>query len=99
MLRLSHGFLHDDLVQCATEINLNFIKNAVSFNLTSLFEVFGGCGHVQDSVCLFSVKLGELLLWHVVDKKIVADLRICINALAVSLGNTLCKNSWVLRVE
>jgi len=54
---------------------------------------------VKNSVYLFSVKLGKLLLGHVVDEEIVSYLGISVYALTVSLCDSLRKNSGVLRVE
>jgi hypothetical protein len=54
---------------------------------------------MQNAVYLFCVKFGKLLLGHHVDKEVVTDLRVSINALRVSLSYTLSKNTWVFRIE
>ena len=54
---------------------------------------------MQDSVDLFSVKLRKLLLWHIVDEEIIPNLGVSVNALAVSLSDSLREYSRVLRVE
>ena len=48
---------------------------------------------------MFSVKLRKLLLWHIVDEEIIPNLGVSVNALTMSLCDSLCKNSRVLRVE
>lgn len=53
----------------------------------------------KDAALLFGVKLVQTLLRHAVNKEMVADLRVCIDALTVSLGYTLCKNARVFGVE
>jgi hypothetical protein len=51
------------------------------------------------AVLLFGVELGEALLGHEVDEEIVANLGVCVNALAVGLGDSLSEDTGVLRVE
>ena len=50
---------------------------------------------MQNAVYLLSIELWQLLLRHVVDEEVVSDLGISINALAVSLSNSLGKNSGI----
>jgi len=54
---------------------------------------------VDDSVDLLSVKLGEALLGHVVDKEVVADLGVSVSALFVGLGYSLGEDTGILGVE
>ena len=54
---------------------------------------------MEDSVNLLSVELWQFLLGHVVNKEIVSDLRISVNALTVSLCNSLGKYSGILGIK
>jgi hypothetical protein len=54
---------------------------------------------VDDSADLLWVEFRKLLSWHVVDEEVVSDLRVSIDSLLMSLGNSLSEDSWIFRVE
>lgn len=54
---------------------------------------------MHDPVYLLSVKLRKALRRHVVNEKVVSDLRVGIDTFTVRLGNSLSKDSGVLRVK
>ena len=54
---------------------------------------------MNDSIYLLSIELWKALRRHVVNKKVVADLRVGIDSFTVSLGNSLGKDSGILRVK
>ena len=98
-LGLGHGLLHDDLVHGSVEIELHFEEDAVGVDAGLASEGAGGGGHPENAGALLVVKLSKLLARHVVDEEVVADLRIGVDALAVSLSDSLGEDAWVLGVE
>lgn len=99
LFRFGHHLIHDDLVHGALEVSLNLKKNRGGLNWSALLKILAGEGHVDDTILLFGIELGEALLGHEVDEEIVADLGVGVYALAVCLGDSLSEDSWVLRVE
>ena len=54
---------------------------------------------MDDPADLLWIKLRKLLSWHVVNKEVVSDERVSIDSLLVGLGDSLSKDSRILRVE
>ncbi len=54
---------------------------------------------MDNSIDLLSIQFWQTLRRHVVNKKVVSNLRVSIDAFAVGLGNPLCKDSGILRVK
>lgn len=54
---------------------------------------------MNDTVHLFSVELRKTLLGHVVNKEVVADLGVGVDALAMGLRNSLGEDTGILGVE
>ena len=97
-LRLPHGFLHNDLVHRAMEVKFDFKEDVSGFNVLFLLQ-FSRCSrHFHDSSFLLSIKVCKFLNRHEVNEKVVSNLRISVNSLAMSLSNSLSKNSWVFRI-
>lgn len=93
-----HEVLKHNLVHRATKVHLDLIHDVGLVNVLALEELILG-SHGQNSELLLGVEFMEPLLRHAVDVKVVADLRVGVNALTVGLSNTLCEDARVLRVE
>lgn len=92
------GLLHNDLVHGAAKIELYFNQDFSVINWFVLQESTLG-SHLENAAHLLSVELGKILLGHIVDEEVIANLRVGIDALGVGLGDTLGKDPGVLRVE
>lgn len=91
--------LHDDLVHGSGKVLVDLVHDACSIDVLSRLKISGGSGHVDDSADLLWVEFRKLLSWHVVDEEVVSDLRVSIDSLLMSLGNSLGEDSWIFRVE
>ena len=54
---------------------------------------------MKNPVDLLGIELRKFLLWHIIDKEVVANLRISVNTFTVSLCDSLREDSRVFRVE
>jgi len=96
---LFEGFLHYNSVHGAAKVELDFEQDGGGLEVGSGPEVLGRGSVVQNTAHLLGVEFWQLLLRHQVHEEVVSDLGVSIDPLGVSLGDTLRKNTGVLRVE
>ena len=56
-LRLSHGFLHNDLVHCAMEVKFYLEEDVGGLNVLLLFELTRCSGHFHNSSFLLCIEI------------------------------------------
>jgi hypothetical protein len=91
---------HDDEVHGTCEVGVYFLEDVIMFDgRISRLKVPAVCGHIHDSVNLLRVQLGQFLCRHIIDEKVVSNLRISIYTLLVSLSYSLGEDSGVLSIK